>query len=69
MLPCAAHLDGEYGIKDTYVGVSAIIGAGGVEKIVELALDENETAMFQKSVTSVQSLIEACKKISPALAG
>ena len=68
MLPCAAHLDGEYGIKDTYVGVSTIIGAGGIEKIVELALDENEKAMFEKSVASVQSLIEACKKISPALA-
>ncbi|AGK59567.1 malate dehydrogenase [Hyphomicrobium denitrificans 1NES1] len=68
MLPCAAHLDGEYGIKDTYVGVSAIIGAGGIEKVVELALDENEKAMFEKSVASVQSLIEACKKISPALA-
>jgi malate dehydrogenase len=68
MLPCAAHLNGEYGINDTYVGVSAIIGAGGVEKVVELALDENERAMFQKSVASVQGLIEACKKISPALA-
>jgi malate dehydrogenase len=68
MLPCAAHLNGEYGINDTYVGVSAIIGAGGVEKVVELALDENEKAMFEKSVTSVQGLIEACKKISPALA-
>ena len=45
------------------------IGAGGVEKVVELALDENEKAAFQKSVTSVQGLIEACKKISPALAG
>ena len=68
MLPCAAHLDGEYGIKDTYVGVSAIIGAGGIEKVIELALDENEKAMFDKSVASVQGLIEACKKISPALA-
>lgn len=68
MLPCAAHLDGEYEIKDTYVGVSAIIGAGGIEKVVELALDENEKAMFDKSVASVQSLIDACKKISPALA-
>ena len=48
---------------------TAIIGAGGVEKVVELALDENEKAAFQKSVTSVQGLIEACKKISPALAG
>jgi len=68
MLPCAAHLDGEYGINDTYVGVSAIIGAGGVEKVVELALDATEKAMFEKSVASVQSLIEACRKINPALA-
>jgi len=68
ILPCAAHLDGQYGLKDTYVGVSAIIGAGGIEKVIELPLDENEKAMFQKSVASVQGLIEACKKISPALA-
>jgi len=68
MLPCAAHLNGEYGVSDTYVGVSAVIGAGGVEKVVELPLDENEKAMFSKSVASVQSLIEACKKISPVLA-
>jgi malate dehydrogenase len=68
MLPCAAHLNGEYGVNDTYVGVSAVIGAGGVEKVVEFPLDENEKAMFSKSVASVQSLIEACKKISPVLA-
>jgi malate dehydrogenase len=69
MLPCAAHLNGEYGVKDTYVGVSAIIGAGGVEKVIELPLDEAEKAMFSKSVSSVQGLIEACKKINPTLAG
>ena len=68
MLPCAAHLNGEYGLKDTYVGVPVIIGSGGVEKIFELAMDESEKAMFAKSVASVQGLIEACKKISPALA-
>jgi len=68
MFPCPAHLNGEYGVNDTYVGVSAVIGAGGVEKVVELPLDENEKAMFSKSVASVQSLIEACKKISPVLA-
>jgi malate dehydrogenase len=68
MLPCAAHLNGEYGLTDTYVGVPVIIGAGGVEKVVELALDEGEKEMFSKSVASVQGLIEACKKISPALA-
>ena len=69
MLPCAAHLKGQYGLKDTYVGVPAIIGAGGVEKVVELSLDAGEKEMFAKSVASVQGLIEACKKLSPALAG
>jgi malate dehydrogenase len=68
MLPCAAYLTGEYGLKDTYVGVPAIIGAGGIEKVIELSLDEGERAMFAKSVASVQALIEACKKINPALA-
>jgi malate dehydrogenase len=68
MLPCAAHLNGEYGVKNTYVGVSAIIGAGGIEKVIELALDDGEKAMFSKSVASVQGLIDACKEISPALA-
>jgi malate dehydrogenase len=68
MLPCAAHLTGQYGLKNTYVGVPAIIGAGGVEKIIELALDEGEKAMFAKSVASVQGLIEACKTIQPSLA-
>ena len=68
MLPCAAYLNGEYGQKDTYVGVTAIIGAGGIEKVVELALDDGEQAMFSKSVDSVRSLIDACKKIKPVLA-
>jgi malate dehydrogenase len=67
MLPCAANLNGEYGLKDTYVGVPVIIGAGGVEKVVELSMDDGEKDMFSKSVASVQGLIEACKKISPAL--
>jgi malate dehydrogenase len=68
MLPCAAHLNGQYGQSDTYVGVTAVIGAGGVEKVIELNLDEGEHAMFSKSVASVRSLIDACKKINPALA-
>jgi malate dehydrogenase len=67
MLPCAAYLRGEYGVKDTYVGVPAIIGARGIEKIIELSLDEGEQAMFEKSVASVQGLIDACKKINPVL--
>ena len=68
MLPCAAYCNGPYGLKDTYVGVPVVIGAGGVEKVVELSLDAGEKDMFTKSVASVQGLIEACKKIQPALA-
>ncbi|MGD1036707.1 MAG: malate dehydrogenase [Roseiarcus sp.] len=69
VLPCAARLDGQYGVSDAYVGVPVVIGAGGVERIVEIALDEKEKAMFAKSVASVRRLIEACKAINPALAG
>jgi malate dehydrogenase len=68
VMPIAAYLNGPYGVKDTYVGVPAVIGAKGVEKIVEVDFDANERAMFDKSVISVQNLIEACKKINPALA-
>jgi malate dehydrogenase len=68
LLPCAAHLNGAYGVRDLYVGVPVIIGAGGVEKIVEIALDAAEQAMFAKSVASVQGLVDACKTINPALA-
>ena len=68
VLPCAAYLSGQYGVKDMYVGVPVVIGAYGVERIMEIALDEAEKAMFAKSVASVQSLIDACKTINPALA-
>ncbi len=68
MLPAAAYLNGEYGLKDIYVGVPAVIGAGGVEKVVELNLDAGEKDMFAKSVASVSGLIDACKKIQPSLA-
>ena len=68
VLPCAAELNGEYGVKGVYVGVPVIIGANGVEKVVEVTLDADEAAMFAKSVASVQSLVEACKTINPALA-
>ena len=69
VLPCAAYLDGEYGVKDTYVGVPVVIGAGGVERIVEINLDAGEKAMFLKSVAAVHTLMEACKAINPVLAG
>ena len=69
VLPCAAFLNGEYGIKGMYVGVPVVIGANGVEKIVEIDLNGAERAMFQKSVDSVKGLIDACTKIAPHLAG
>ncbi len=69
VLPCAAHLTGQYGQSDMYVGVPVVIGAGGVERIVEFPLDAAETEMFAKSVASVQGLVEACKGIDPSLAG
>jgi len=63
IFPCAAHLNGEYGITDLYVGVPAIIGAGGVEKIVEISLDESEKKMFNNSVEAVRELVEAVKNL------
>jgi malate dehydrogenase len=68
ILPCAAQLTGQYGVNGTYVGVPVVIGAGGVEKIVEIAFNDDEKAMFAKSVASVEGLIAACKQIQPALA-
>ncbi len=69
VLPCAAYLNGEYGVKGMYVGVPVVVGANGIEKIVEIDLNAAERAMFQKSVESVKGLIEACTKIAPHLAG
>jgi len=68
VLPAAAELNGEYGVKGIYVGVPVVIGANGVEKIVEVTLDASEKAMFEKSVASVKGLVEACKVINPAFA-
>jgi malate dehydrogenase len=67
VLPCAAWLNGEYGIKNLYVGVPVVIGAKGVERIVELELNAAERAMFDKSAASVKALVDACMKISPEL--
>ncbi|HYM31905.1 MAG TPA: malate dehydrogenase [Candidatus Cybelea sp.] len=69
VLPCAAHLTGQYGIKDLYVGVPTVIGAGGVERIVEIQLNSDEKTMFDKSVASVRGLVDACLQINPKLAG
>jgi len=68
VLPCATYLSGEYGVKGLYVGVPVVIGAAGVEKIVEIDLNPAERQMFLKSVESVKGLIEAAKKIAPQLA-
>ena len=68
VLPCATYLNGEYGVKGLYVGVPVVIGAAGVEKIVEIDLNPAERQMFLKSVESVKALIEASKKIAPQLA-
>jgi malate dehydrogenase len=63
VLPCAAWLTGQYGIKDLYVGVPVVIGAGGVERIVEIELNATEKAAFEKSCAAVRELIEASKKL------
>ncbi len=68
ILPCAAHLTGQFGVDGLYVGVPIQIGAGGVEKVVEISLNEDEQAMFDHSVDSVKGLVEACKGIDPSLA-
>ncbi len=66
-LPCAVYLTGEYGVKDIYAGVPAIIGKSGVEKIVELKLSEEEKLNFDKSVEAVRELFNAAKKIDKSL--
>ena len=66
-LPCAVYLDGEYGTKDIYAGVPVIIGAGGVEKIIEIQLSTDERTNFQKSIESVKDLFNAAKKIDKSL--
>ena len=67
VLPCAAFLNGEYGVKGLYVGVPVVIGAKGVERVVEIELNKDEQAMFDKSVSGVQGLVDACIKIAPDL--
>jgi malate dehydrogenase len=64
VLPCAAWLDGQYGVKDLYVGVPVVIGAGGVERIVEISLDTDEKAAFDKSVGAVRELIDVVKQMN-----
>ncbi|PWV98325.1 malate dehydrogenase (NAD) [Hoeflea marina] len=67
VLPCAAFLSGQYGVKDMYVGVPCVIGAGGVERIIEIELNKSEQKAFDASVGAVAGLCEACINIAPNL--
>ncbi len=68
VLPCAAHLTGQYGVNDLYVGVPVVIGAGGVERVVEIELDSQARENFKASVDAVKELLVACKQIDHSLA-
>jgi len=61
VLPCAAHLNGQYGVKGLFVGVPVVIGAGGVEKVIEISLDRTEKAQFRKSLKAVEGLVKLIK--------
>ncbi len=67
VLPCATYVDGAYGIKGLFVGAPTVIGAGGVERVVEIKLDDAEQAMLNKSIDAVKGLVTACKEIDPSL--
>ncbi len=67
VLPCAAYVKGAYGLKGMYVGVPTVIGANGIEKVIEIKLNKAEQAMFDKSVEAVKGLIAACKEIDASL--
>ena len=68
VLPCAAYCDGEIGVKGMYVGVPTIIGANGVEKVIDIKLNKEEQEMFDKSVSAVKGLVDACIAIDGSLA-
>ena len=67
VLPCAAYVDGALGLKGMYVGVPTVIGAGGVERVINIQMSKDEQAMFDKSVDAVKGLVEACKGIDSGL--
>jgi malate dehydrogenase len=67
LLPAAAFLTGQYGVNDLYLGVPVIIGAKGVERIVEISVDKAERVMLDKSIASVRELVAECQKIAPDL--
>ena len=68
LLPCAAYVDGQYGVDGLYVGVPVVIGAGGVEEIVQVALDDEAKANLTVSVDAVKELLDACRGIDSSLA-
>jgi malate dehydrogenase len=68
VLPCAANLTGQYGVDNLYVGVPCVLGAGGVEKIIEIEFDDAARENFKVSVDAVKELLEACKQIDGSLA-
>jgi malate dehydrogenase len=67
VLPCAAYVSGAYGLDGFYVGVPTVIGAGGVEKVVEISMNKDEQSMFDSSVAAVKGLVDACKSIDSSL--
>ncbi|OIQ64843.1 malate dehydrogenase [mine drainage metagenome] len=67
VLPCAAYVKGALGLDGLYVGAPTVIGANGVERVIDIKLDAAEQAMFQKSVDAVKGLVAACKAIDPSL--
>jgi malate dehydrogenase len=68
VLPCAAHLSGQYGVDNLYVGVPVVLGAGGVERVVEIELDASARENFDVSVDAVKELLAACQQIDASLA-
>jgi len=68
VMPCASYLNGEYGIKGMYLGVPAVLGAGGVEKVIELELTDSESELFQKSSLAVKGVLDICKTLNTSLA-
>ena len=68
VLPCAAYCDGDLGVKQMYVGVPTVIGAGGIERIMNIKLNKDEQKMFDTSVKAVKGLVDACKEIDSSLA-
>jgi malate dehydrogenase len=68
VLPCAAHLTGQYGVNDLYVGVPCVIGADGVERVVEIELNDQARDNFNVSVDAVKELLDACRQIDNSLA-